>query len=279
MIAFGDKYPEMKLRRMARMVFVNQSKNLCDYVHAIRVKDRKAFSKYAVISGEENLKEAYEKGKGVICLICHTGSWEFSAITPSILGYRTTAVSKALKNPRLNKLIKSFRESRGLNNLNRGDTYPALLESLNNGECLIIMIDQDTRVKSIFVDFLGKPAYTPIGAAMLALDTEASVVPMAMRRLENGKHEFKIKKVIPTIRTEDRNSDIIENTRNYSKVIEEYIMEYPEQWVWMHKRWKTQPEDVKELIKQGLIKDTRLLQKTGHFSESELHSLSGDIKA
>jgi KDO2-lipid IV(A) lauroyltransferase len=262
-IAFPNEKSDEELNEMAEMVFVHQAKNLADYAHAINVTTREGFSKYADIVGEEHLKKAYGKGKGVLCLVCHTGSWEFSAITPSILGYKTTAVSKGLKNPKLNEMVVGFRQKRGLNNLNRGDTYPLLIESLKKGECLIIMIDQDTRVKSVFVDFFGKPAYTPIGAAMLALDTEAAVVPMAMRRMPNGKHQFTIKPEVPIQRTDNRNVDLIENTKVFSKVIEDYIRLDPVQWVWMHKRWKTKPEDIQELVKRGVIRDTSLydLQK------------------
>lgn len=258
-IAFGNEMSEKEINEMSVKVFEHQAMNLGDYAHAINVKSREEFKKYADIVGEEHLKRAYERNHGVICLVCHMGSWEFSAITPSILGYRTTAVSKGLKNPELNNMVKGFRESRGLNNLNRGDTYPMLLESLNKGECLIIMIDQDTSVKSIFTDFFGKPAYTPIGAAMLALDTNAAVVPMAMRRREDNKHQFTIKEEIPLIKSGNRDRDLIENTAQFSNVIEEYIKEDPSQWVWMHRRWKTQLNDIERLKKEGVIRDCSLI--------------------
>jgi KDO2-lipid IV(A) lauroyltransferase len=116
------------------------------------------------------------------------------------------------------------------------------------------MIDQDTKVKSIFVDFLGTPAYTPIGAALLALDTEAAVVPMSMKRMPNDKHQFRIKPEIDLIRTGNQKDDILTNTKNFSAVIEEYVRDAYDQWVWMHERWKTTPEVVAELKKQGVIK-------------------------
>ena len=253
-IAYGDKLSQDIIKKMAREVFVHQAKNGADYVLTLKYKTRKEWLKYVDIVGEEHLKEAYDRGKGVICLINHTGSWEFSAITPSILGYETTAVSKALKDKRLNEMIIGFRSSRGLKNLSRGKTYPLLLEALNNGDCLIIMIDQDTKVKSVFVDFMGTPAYTPIGAALLALDTEAAVVPMSMKRLPNNKHQFTIKPEIPIIRTEDKQADLLENTKQFNKVIEEYVWDAGSQWVWMHERWKTTPAEVERLKKAGIIK-------------------------
>ncbi len=259
--AYGDKLSEKEIHQMAKMVFVHQAKNLVDYMHAINVTTREAYSKYVRIVGEEHLKSAYDRGKGVICLVCHTGSWEFSAITPSILGYETTAVSKALRHPKMNDLIVGYRQKRGLKNLNRGNTYEQLIKALNSGDCLIIMIDQDTKVKSCFVDFLGHPAYTPVGAAMLALDTEAAVVPMSMHRMEDDKHQFTIRPELELIKTGDRNHDLIENTKVFSREIEELIKIDPVQWVWMHERWKTTPESIKQLVDEGVIKDTRLVDE------------------
>lgn len=253
-IAFGDTMSDEEIHKMAREVFIHQAKNGADYVLTLHLKTREKWLKYVDIMGEEHLKNAYDRGKGVICLISHTGSWEFSAITPPILGYETTAVSKALKDKRLNNMIINFRTSRGLKNLSRGKTYPLLIEALNNGDCLIIMIDQDTKVKSVFIDFLGTPAYTPIGAALLALDTGAAVVPMSMKRMPNNKHQFTIKPEISISKTDDKQADLLTNTKKFNKVIEEYVLDAGAQWVWMHERWKTTPAVVEELKRKGVIK-------------------------
>jgi len=241
---YSDSLTDKEIKAMGKKVFQHQAWNLADYFYTINLTKKEQFNKYIEVVGEEHLKTEYLKGKGVICLMCHRGSWEFSAITPPIWGYSTTAVSKALKNPRINELIINYRERRGMKNLSRGKTYPLLIEALQKGECLIIMIDQDTNVKGVFVDFFGKPAYTPIGAAKLALDTNAPVVPMAMKRLANHKHVFEILPVIPTVKTDNYENDLIENTKNYTKVIENFIKEVPEQWVWMHERWKTTREQI-----------------------------------
>ena len=130
-IVFGDTKSDKEIREMARDVFIHQAKNGADYVLTLHIKERNKWLNYVDVVGEQHLKKAYDRGKGVLCLISHTGSWEFSAITPSILGYETTAVSKALKDRRLNEMIINFRSSRGLKNLSRGKTYPLLTEALN----------------------------------------------------------------------------------------------------------------------------------------------------
>lgn len=247
---YGDIKSDKEIEEMARQVYINLGKVFADYIYTLHITRKRDFLKYVQVEGEDNLKRAYEKGKGVICLIPHTGSWEFSAITPPILGYETTAVSKALKNPTLNKMIIGYREKRGMKNISRGKAYDALVSALKKGECLIIMIDQDTKVKGVFCDFMGRRAYTPIGAARLALDTNAAVVPMSMKRSSDNKHVFTILPEIEFYRTGDDEKDIFENTQNYNNVLSSFIQQDPTQWVWMHKRWKTTPESLEEYYKR-----------------------------
>ena len=239
--AYPDKQ-EQEIVNMARQVYINQAKNSADFFSTFYVTKKEKFFDLVKVKGKENFDAAFKKGKGVLILTCHVGSWEFSAITIPMLGYPTTAVSKALKDERLNKKLVASRWRRGLKNLNRGKVYPQLIKALNDGDGLVIMIDQDTKVPGMFVDFYGIPAYTPVGAARLALDTDAAVVPMYMQRTDDGKHLFTIDPEIPLVRTDDREADLLTNTKNYSEVIEGYIKEYPTQWVWMHQRWKTRPE-------------------------------------
>ncbi|MDR0713345.1 MAG: lysophospholipid acyltransferase family protein [Bacteroidales bacterium] len=246
---YGKEKTSKDIRKMAREVFVNQGLNLADYLHSIKWTTREQFSRMIDFVGEEHLSRAYAKGKGVLCLMMHVGSWELSAIMPPVMGYETTAVSKALRHPGINRMIVAARESRGMKNIARGNAYPKLLEALARGECLIIMIDQDTKVKGEFISFFGRKAYTPIGAARLALDTLAPVLPMYAARHGKGRYRFTILPEIPLVNTGNREHDLLENTRNYTNVIENVIREVPTQWVWMHERWKTTPEDVEQYKK------------------------------
>lgn len=254
---YGNRRNKKEIHHMAKMVFVHQAMNFADYLHALHYRSREDFFRIMDVEGEEHLNKAYEQGKGVLCLMSHTGSWEFSAITPPVLGYETTAVSKALKNKKINEMIISYRQKRGMKNISRGKAYPLLIEALQKGECLIIMIDQDTKVKGVFVDFMGFPAYTPIGAARLAMDTEAPVVPMFMKRMPDKRHRFVIKPPLPFVHTGNEEHDLLENTKIYTHTIEEFIQEVPEQWVWMHERWKTTPEEIRQLWKKKKTKENK----------------------
>lgn len=252
-IIYGNHKTEKEIYQMAREVFQHQGMNFGEYVRTLHYTTREDFAKVVDIEGEENLKEAYDKNKGVLCLMSHAGSWEYSAILPPVMGYNTTALSRPMPNPRIDKLIVQARQKRGMKNIGRGKAYPQLIEALKNGECLIIMIDQDTTVPGVFVDFLGKSAYTPVGAARLALETKSPVVPMFMVRQPNNRHLFKILPALELIETGDYEKDLLENTRLYAKIISDFIKENPTQWVWMHERWKTTPKDVEEFLEKKRI--------------------------
>ena len=122
-----------------------------------------------------------------------------------------------------------------------------------------MLIDQVTNVKSVFVDFYGKPAYTPIGAAMLALDSDATVFTTSYVRTEGNRFKLIFGPPLEITRTGDRQEDLRINTERFHAAVEKQIKEYPTQWVWMHERWKTTPEmvEAKEHEKQELRRKRR----------------------
>jgi KDO2-lipid IV(A) lauroyltransferase len=114
-----------------------------------------------------------------------------------------------------------------------------LFKALKSSGSIAILIDQDTKVKSRFVNFFGKPAATPVGATVLALKSGCSVVPTYVYLDENYKQQMHILPEIPLVYTGDDEKDLIVNTQNFSNFIEDVIRQHPEQWVWMHERWET----------------------------------------
>ncbi|MFV0391990.1 MAG: lysophospholipid acyltransferase family protein [Paludibacteraceae bacterium] len=250
---YGKESSEVERITIAKACFTEIIKGFFDYMAYSHVKNSKRYFKLIEVEGEEHLRKAYEKGKGVICLVPHMSSWEFAAITPPMLGYETSAASQSMKMSLLEKLMVKFRGSRGMKNITRQGSYQALVDVLNRGECLILMTDQDTRVKGIFVDFLGYSAYTPLGASRLLADTEAALVPMAIVRKNDGNYRFLIHPEIPTIRTDDAEEDLMRNTLNQNNFYTQIIRRHPEQWVWMHRRWKTTPEWHAEFLRKRAV--------------------------
>ncbi|MCL2072309.1 MAG: lysophospholipid acyltransferase family protein [Marinilabiliaceae bacterium] len=247
-IAYGETKTDKEIKVMAKKVFVNLALAFADYLHTIKFLRKEQFSKIIDFEGIEHLEQAYKEGRGVLCMTGHLSSWEFSAIMPPILGFETSALSRQMKNKKIDDLIVSYRQKRGMKNIGRGSKYPQLIEVLKKGECLIIMTDQDTKTKGVFVNFFGKPAYTPLGVARLAFDSKAVVVPMFMIRKPDKKYCFKILPPVPFIDTGNLEHDLYENTRIHTEIYEKMIAQYPEQWVWMHERWKTTPEEVERFL-------------------------------
>lgn len=247
---YGSTKTPAELDQMTRDVFQNMARSFIDFFATIFIKNRKRYFRMVEVTGEEHLRRAYERGKGVICLIPHLSIWELSAVTPPMLGYHTSAASKAIKGRLIQQTMVWFRARRGMHNFSRDHSYNKLVQALNNGECMILMIDQDTKVRGVFVDFFGHRAYTPLGCARLAFETGCAVVPMATIRVGNCQYRFEIQPELPLIDTGNLEADLTANTQAETKAMEKFVARYPLQWVWMHRRWRTTPESLAAYLEQ-----------------------------
>ena len=245
-IAYGQEKSPAEIHAMAKAVFVNLGKSGAEFAIKMSQNNPEKFFENLEVRGDEHLQEAIKKGKGILGLISHMGCWEGTALGLPMLGIPAYAIGKRLGNEQLNTLLFESRGKKGVSTLARGSSYKTILRVLAENNLVGILIDQDTDVRGVFVDFYGKPAHTPIGAAMLAMDSGAPVLPMFYLKKDDDTYEFIIDKEIPLISTGNRRRDMGENTRLFHTVIEKYIKKYPTQWVWMHNRWKTTPEMVAE---------------------------------
>ncbi len=193
--------------------------------------------------GDRQLLEAVlARRKGVVFVSGHLGNWELLARRVALAGYPCQTIAKETTDARLTALIERFRASAGLKSIWRGQPGAAkqMLRALKAGEILGLLIDQDTRVQSIFVPFFGHLAATPRAAADLALRTGAAVVVGFCRRLSPGRYSLSMEEVaLPE--GEDRQAAARALTATLTEQIERAIRLAPEQWVWMHRRWKTRP--------------------------------------
>ncbi len=245
-IAYGQEKSPAEIHAMAKEVFVNLGKSGAEFAIKMSQNNPEKFFENLEVRGDEHLQEAIKKGRGILGLISHMGCWEGTALGLPMLGIPAYAIGKRLGNEQLNTLLFESRGKKGVSTLARGSSYKTILRVLAENNLVGILIDQDTDVRGVFVDFYGKPAHTPIGAAMLAMDSGAPVLPMFYLKKDDDTYEFIIDKEIPLISTGNRRRDMGENTRLFHTVIEKYIKKYPTQWVWMHNRWKTTPEMVAE---------------------------------
>jgi Kdo2-lipid IVA lauroyltransferase/acyltransferase len=190
------------------------------------------------------LEAALARGKGVVFVSGHVGNWELLARRVACEGFPCQSIAKETSDPRLTALVGRFRARGGVRSIWRGQDGAArhMLRALKGGEILGLLIDQDTQVQSFFVPFFGELAATPRAAADLALRTGAAVVVGFCQRQPAGGYLLTMREVpLPT--REDREEAARALTAALSAEIEAAIRRTPEQWVWMHQRWKTRPSD------------------------------------
>ena len=197
--------------------------------------------------GLENCKKALEKNKGLLLFGAHFGNWELGASALSLLVRPIVIVYRRMDNPFLENVITWVRSVSGNILLSKSRAMRRLLRHLKDNGVLGILIDQNwSRQEGCFVHFFDRPACTTSGLALLALHTEAPVVPAFMARMPNGKYRLMIGEEVALTRTGDRQEEIIVNTQKFTRIIEDMVRKYPDQWFWPHQRWKTQPLIEKE---------------------------------
>jgi KDO2-lipid IV(A) lauroyltransferase len=194
------------------------------------------------VEGLENCKKALEKNRGLLMFGAHFGNWELSAVTVSLLLKPVVVIYRPLDSSILDNLVFGVRSSVGNIPVPKDRAMRQMLRSIKKNEILGILIDQNVAwQEGVFVDFFGRPACTTNGLALLALHTDAPVVPGYILRLENGRYRLVIKEEMQVVRTGDEDEDILINTQNFTRVIEDIIRLQPDQWLWIHQRWKTKP--------------------------------------
>jgi KDO2-lipid IV(A) lauroyltransferase len=197
-----------------------------------------------VYDGFENYERALARGKGVLFLTAHFGGWELSAFTHSLHGHSMHVVMRAMDNVYLDRMIRHYRTMHGNTLVDKDDFGRGLLSAMKNGEVVGILMDTNmTPPQGIFVDFFGVPACTASGLAKIALRTDAAVVPgFTIWDRAIGKYRLRFDPAVNLIRTGDNDADVAANTQLFTKIIEDYVRRYPDQWLWIHRRWKTRPE-------------------------------------
>ena len=239
--AFNHTLKPAEISDLARSVFWNLGRNTVD---ALRMGQITADNIDTLVTAEglEHLETAYRRGRGVLAVSGHIGNFELLGRYLALKGYTVTVVVAKLYDPRLDRLLRNSRALGGLNSVNRDRATGAVVRALRQGQIVGLLVDQDTRVPGVFTPFFGRPAYTPIGPAVLASRTGAPIVPMAIRRLENDTHLITIRPSLP-VPDEPRSENAIRETvGQYTRAIEQFIRDDPAQWVWMHDRWKTRPD-------------------------------------
>ena len=200
-------------------------------------------SSFIEYEGLEHYTDARELGKGVLVVTGHLGAWELSSFYHSLVGYPMGLVIRRLDNPLVDRFVNNIRCLHGNRVIHKDDFARGLIASMRSGETVGILMDTNmTPPQGVFVPFFGSDACTASGLARVALKTNAAVLPGFLLWDEpRRKYLLRFGKPIELQRTADHAADIVSNTAKFTAAIEAAIRRNPEQWLWMHRRWKTRP--------------------------------------
>ena len=241
--AFGAQKSEKEIYKIAKEVFRNLGKSAAEFVNFPKITSSNIDS-YIVARGIEKIDSALKEKKGAIMLGCHLGNWELEGAYFGLKGYPINVIVRPSRYEKFDNLINSARRSKNVNIIPREHSFKKVISVLKANQLVGILPDQDIdSIDGVFVDFFAKKAYTPTGPVLLAIASGSPVFPVFCIR-QNGTHRLIIEDPIDLEITGDREKDVLINTQKWSAIIERYIREYPGQWVWMHRRWKTQQKQV-----------------------------------
>jgi len=240
--------PRHERRRVLRGVYVSLGRQLAEVCLFPRYT-RENVSQVVVYDGFENFDRAHARGKGVLFLTGHLGAWELSAFAHSLQGHPLSIVMRSLDNPYVDALIQSYRTMHGNRTVDKDDFVRGLLQAMRAGQTVGTLMDTNmTPPQGVFVDFFGIPACTASGLARIALRTDAAVVPsFTVWDAKLRKYILRFDPAVELVRTGDSERDIVANTAKFTKIIEDFVRRDPDQWLWVHRRWKTRPEGEKGL--------------------------------
>ena len=192
--------------------------------------------------GLEHFERASSKGRGVLVLTGHLGAWELSSFFHSMMGFPMGMVIRRLDNPLVDRFVNAIRSMHGNRVLHKDDFARGLISEMKAGRTVGILMDTNmTPPQGTFVPFFGVAACTGSGLARIARRTGAAVLPGFLLEEPGGRYRLHFGKELEVDSTEDREWDAVANTARFTAVLEEYIRQFPEQWLWMHRRWKTRP--------------------------------------
>lgn len=240
-IAFGEELDEKERCKICRESYVNLSKTIIEFMRFPKFNAENIWSEVKVV-GREYLNIVLEEGKGVIVFLPHFGNWELlSLVYGALIPNQAKAIAFPLKNKLLNEMIWGYRELLSLELIPKNMAVRSSLRALRDNYAVGFFADQNAGNQGVFIDFFGKPASAARGPVALALKTGAPILFSLDIRKPNDQHIVEISPPIYLNSSDDIEQDIKLYTSKLLERLESYINQYPEQWLWIHNRWKSQP--------------------------------------
>lgn len=240
-LAFKNSLPPAQKKQIARDTFRSVAASFIEFFRIPAVC--KEASNYFRIEGAEHLDEALKKGKGIIFVVSHLGSWEYLSFLFYLRDYPGSVIVREIKNPYIYEWLQRLRARTRIRPIDRIHSAKKILRALKQNEMLAILIDQWAGHGGLWVDFFGKKTSTTSIPARLALKTGAALIPGYCVRTPGGQYQIVIKPEVP-VEAHEPDSEM-RTTLRLNQLLEEEIRRYPGQWTWTHRRWKSYERHIK----------------------------------
>lgn len=235
--AFGDQKTERELETIAKNVFRHFARGSLEFFYLLSLSHDR-IDKMIDIEGLEIIEEAVKEGRGCIVITAHYGNWELLARKLVILGYKANVIARDSDDPGMTGIATQIRESGGYAVYDKDQPLVGAFRALRRNELLGILPDQNESHGGVFVDFFGRPAATATGPAVFALRSGAPVIPVFAPRMPDGRYKAKAYPRLEFTPSGDEEKDIYDLTTMINQAIEREVRSNPDQWLWLHDRWK-----------------------------------------
>ena len=256
--AYGKQKPKEEIESLAKKVFEHFALTGVEILQFPKLNEEKMRQLVDIGNARQVYDDLLKEGKGLISMTAHIGNWELLAGSFGMLGYQGAVLARRLYYEPYNQWVVGLRQCLKVPTLYRDDASREILKRLSQGEIIGLLPDQDIdSLKGVFVPFFEQPAYTPVAPVRLALSSGAPMLPNFMIRTPEGRYQLILGEVIrPKVDT-NREEAVKRYTAEWMAQFEKVIRQYPEQWAWMHNRWKTKPNPLASLRLKVKNKDNR----------------------
>ena len=239
---FGDSMSGAELIELNGRIVAHFAQMLFEVPHILRL-NRTNLDRYVIFDNEDALNEAINKGRGVFMLTGHFGNWELMSAAMALrFNTKGAVIVRPVDFAPADRLLTSLRSRFGTEIIPKKRAMKKLLAAKKENKIIGTLLDQNVDwYEGVFVPFLGKPACTNKGFALVALRTGCPVIPSFSVRQPDGRYRVVFGDELSLQKTGDKIRDTEENTALFTQIIEKYVRQYPDQWFWFHKRWKTRP--------------------------------------
>ena len=239
--AMQMEYSPQGVKQVIRGVYEHIGMSVVELLFLPRLMRKEAIQRYFKLKNFDIMDKLLKGGKGVIVVIAHLGNWEVAGLAANMTGYYLNSVARPIENPYIDEYLNRYRSSTGQRIIPKYDAVYSMGEVLRDNGMLVVLADQDAKKRGIFVDFFGRKASTTRSPAILALKYNTPIVPVNIYRDSKGlSHTAVVTEPIYPENANRQDVEIERLTALYTLRLEQFIREHPKQWMWMHKRWKTE---------------------------------------